>query len=235
MITYEQAGELLGLAAARDQRTVGEADILAWHDDLNAAGIAYDDARAALTRFYVAQGELRAEDRFRATTPDVIHHARALRRQRLENFTYEPPPASDADPQYLARLRGQLAATADGRVPALSAAPALEGGPHLRFMKELEARGYEVGRPMPEDEDDSTTAEVAKVRRPGPLGVECPSCNAPIGRPCKTRFRKGVPRPHGARRRVAAGQPAASETPGEIEQRRAAALAHLSAAAKETP
>lgn len=222
MITYEQAGELLGLAAARDQRTVGDSDILAWHDDLNEASITYEDARAALTRFYVAQGDLRAEDRFRATTPDVIHQARALRRERLKNFSYEPPPG-DADPHYLARLRGQLTATADGRIPALSAAPALEGGPHPRFVKELEARGYEAGRPMPEDEDDSTTAEVAKVRRPGPLGVECPSCNAPIGRPCKTRFR----RPHGARRRVAGGQPAASETPAEIEQRRAAALAHL--------
>ncbi|MFJ3949017.1 hypothetical protein ACIPXV_02960 [Streptomyces libani] len=226
MITYEEAGELLGLAAARDQRTVGDSDILAWHDDLNEAGITYEDARAALTRFYVAQGDLRAEDRFRATTPDVIHHARSLRRERLTNFVYEPPPG-DTDPHYFTRLRGQLSATADGRVPALSAAPALEGGPPLRFVKELEARGYVAGRPMPEDEDDSTTAEVAKVRRPGPLGVECPSCNAPIGRPCKTRFR----RPHGARRRVAAGQPAASETPAEIDQRRAAALAHLSAAA----
>ncbi|MEU9498208.1 hypothetical protein [Streptomyces sp. NPDC048196] len=228
MITYEQAGELLGLAAARDQRTVGEADILAWHDDLNEAGITYVDARAALTRFYVAQGDLRAEDRFRATTPDVIHQAKALRRERLTNFVYEPPPG-DSDPHYLARLRVQLSAMADGRIPALSAAPALEGGPYPRFVEELEARGYQVGRPIPKDEDgdDSTTAEVAKVRRPGPLGVDCPSCNAPIGRPCKTRFR----RPHGARRRVAAGQPAASETPTEIEQRRAAALAHLSAAA----
>ncbi|MGA5635030.1 zinc finger domain-containing protein [Streptomyces lydicamycinicus] len=228
MITYEEAGELLGLAAARDQRTVGDSDILAWHDDLNEAGITYEDARAALTRFYVAQGDLRAEDRFRATTPDVIHLAKALRRERLTNFVYEPPPG-DTDPHYFARLRGQISATANGRVPALSAAPALEGGPHPQFVEELEARQYEVGRPVPkdQDEDDSTTAEVAKVRRPGPLGVECPSCNAPIGRPCKTRLR----RPHGARRRVAAGRPAASEAPAEIEQRRAAALAHLSAAA----
>lgn len=221
MIDYEQAGELLGLAAARDQRTVGEADVHAWYDDLNAAGITYDDARAALTRFYVAQGDLRPEDRFRATTPDVIHHARAVRCERLANFAYEPPPG-DADPHYLARLRGQLAAIAGGYVPAPPDAPALEGGPHPRVVAELAG----IGRAIPEP-DREQAAAINQIRRPGPLGIDCPTCHAPIGRPCKTRLRKNTPRPHGARRRIAAGQPAATETPAEIEQRRAAALAYL--------
>lgn len=224
MITYEQAGELLGLAAARDQRTVGDADILAWHDDLNAAGIAYGDVRAALTRFYVAQGDLRAEDRFRATTPDVIHHARALRHERLENFTYAPPPG-DSDPHYLTRLRSQLTAAADGDAPATATALALEGGPHPTVTAALTG----AGRPIPEP-DQEQAAAITQIRRPGPLGVECPTCHAPIGRPCKApNGAKTAKRVHGARRRVATGQPAATETPAEIEHRRAAALAYLEA------
>ncbi|TBO60045.1 hypothetical protein EYS09_08630 [Streptomyces kasugaensis] len=227
MITYEQAGELLGLAAARDQRTVGDADILAWHDDLNAASITYDDARAALTRFYVAQGDLRAEDRFRVTTPDVIHHARRLRRERLANFTYEPPNA-DADPHYLTRLRSQIAATVNGDTPAAATAPALEGEPHPTVLEALAG----VVRVLDEEQDpeEEQDVAVAQIRRPGPLGVECPTCHAPIGRPCKApNGAKNAKRVHGARRRVATGQPAATETPAEIEHRRAAALAYLEA------
>lgn len=41
---------LLGLAAARDQRTVGETDVLAWHEDVGDLDFA--DAREALRRHY---------------------------------------------------------------------------------------------------------------------------------------------------------------------------------------
>lgn len=215
MITYEEAGRLLALAAARDQRTVGDADVLAWHADFNAAGLSYADADAALTRFYaVEMASLKTEDRRRITTPDVISIARKIRNERLANFVYEPPPGDD-DPNYLARLRGQLEATAGGRRPALTERPALEGGPHPAVAKALAGL---VGQAVP-DEDGETSS----VKRPGPLGTQCPKCQAAIGRPCRTPG--GKERASHPARTGQTSDPAAEQA--EAERRRAASLRHL--------
>ncbi|MEU1787056.1 hypothetical protein ABZ553_14520 [Streptomyces sparsogenes] len=214
MISYEDAGRLLGLAAARDQRTVGDSDILAWHSDLNAAGISATDAEAALTRFYaIDMAALKPEDRRRVTTPDVISVARRIRAERLANFIYEPPPG-DADPLYLERLRGQLTATADGATPALTERPALGGGPHPSVAKALAG----VGREVPGEDP-----EVAEVRRPGPLGSKCPKCSAPIGRPCRTPGGKERA-PHPARGKPPSDLDAEQR---EMERRREASRRHL--------
>ena len=214
MITYEEAGRLLALAAARDQRTVGDADVLAWHADLNAAAVSYTDADAALTRFYaVEMASLKTEDRRRVTTPDVISIARKIRNERLANFVYEPPPG-DEDPHYLQRLRGQLEATANGQRPALTERPALEGGPHPEIARVLAA----INKSVPDQDDDTSS-----VKRPGPLGVECPKCKAAIGRPCRTPGGKERAT-HPAR----AGQTSDPEAEqAEIERRRAASARHL--------
>lgn len=45
-----EAALILAAAAARDLRTVGEADVLAWHEDLE--DITYPEAREALKRYY---------------------------------------------------------------------------------------------------------------------------------------------------------------------------------------
>ncbi|MGW6531411.1 zinc finger domain-containing protein [Streptomyces venezuelae] len=221
MITFEEAGRLLGLAAARDQRIVGDADILAWHSDLNAAGVSYQDAEAALTRFYaVEMAGLEPEDRRRVTTPDVIGIARKIRNERLANFVYEPPPGDD-DPHYLARLRGQLEATANGRRSAPSEQLALEGGPHPDVARALAA----VGQSVP-DEDEGTNS----VRRPGPLGIECPKCTAAIGRPCRTPGGKERA-PHPARKGETSNP---EEERAEMERRRAASAASLRRREEET-
>lgn len=229
MISYEEAGRLLGLAAARDQRTVGDADVLAWHADLNAAGIAFHDATAALTRFYaVEMAGLEPDARRRVTTPDVISIARKIRNERLANFMYEPPPG-DKDPNYLQRLHAQLEATASGQTPALTERPALEGGPSERLAEILSG----IGRRVPGEPDEETPEEVAEIKRPGPIGIACPVCQAAIGRPCKVEIPGGdrkpreLRKPHAARIRVAAGGPAELESPEVIAQRRAASLAKL--------
>lgn len=223
MITFEDAGRLLGLAAARDQRTVGEADILAWHSDLNAAGIAYSDAEAALTRFYsIDMASLEPDQRRRVTTPDIISIARKIRTERLANFMYEPPPGDDEDSNYLERLRSQLRSTASGLTPALTERPALEGGPHRDVARLL----ADVGREVPDEE--SAAEEAATVRRPGPLGIECPKCSAAIGRPCRTPGgrERGT---HPARSTVATGghlaDPEAERL--EMERRRQVSARHL--------
>lgn len=220
MISYEEAGQLLGLAAARDQRNVGDADVLAWHADLNAGGLSYADAAAALTRFYaVDMASLEPEKRRRITTPDVIGIARKIRNERLANFIYEPPPGDD-DPNYLQRLRSQIEATANGDVPALTERPALEGAPSPQMRALLSG----IGRAVPESgEEAAAEAERDTVRRSGPLGRECPKCSAAIGRPCRTPG--GKERATHPARRGEGGDPAAEQA--EIERRRAASARSL--------
>ncbi|MFJ8855126.1 hypothetical protein [Streptomyces sp. NPDC102437] len=219
MISYEQAGELLGLAAARDQRTVGDADILAWHDDLNTARISYADARHAISHFYAVHiATLKPADRWRITPVDIIDITRRARRERLENFRYESP-GGDADPHYLARLRGQLTATADGARPA---AIAIEGSPRPALRAALAS----IGRRVPDEEtsDEDTTEESQPA---SPLSVDCPQCRARLGQHCKKAGRTQL-RPHPARVRVANGEPAYDpDAEQAAEQRRAAAAAYL--------
>ena len=218
-ITYVEIGKLLGLVAARDQRTTGDADGFAWHADLNAACITYDTAVEALTRFYQEMASRRPEDRFRATAVDIIDIARKARRDRLANFRYEPPPG-DEDPNYLARLRGQIAATADGHRPAGAATPALEGSSPAALGHIL-AR---VGQEIPVDPGEEEAREAAKPR---PLAVRCPVCSARVGQHC--RWPGGGRRPtHSARKRAAKGEPVTDPAAGrEAERRRTAAAEAL--------
>ncbi|MFF1348466.1 hypothetical protein ACFVZJ_21225 [Streptomyces sp. NPDC058322] len=229
MISFEEAGRLLGLAAARDQRTVGDADILAWHADLNAANVTYPVAEQALTRFYAKDmASLEPDQRRRVTTPDIIGIARKIRAERVADFIYEPPPG-DEDPHYLRRLRNQLEATANGERPAAPERLAIPSG----TPRDMKALTDLIGRAVPNEPGEEPSDEVAAIRRPGPLGVDCPTCKAAIGNPCNAgefggnRRPKQLRNPHAARGRVARGEPASLETPEEIERRRAASLAAL--------
>lgn len=77
---------LLGLAAARDQRTVGDADVLAWHEDIGDLDFA--DARAALGRHY------------RESTDRIMpaHVRRLVRVMREERRGRDQPTAPRALP-----------------------------------------------------------------------------------------------------------------------------------------
>jgi hypothetical protein len=229
VIDFKEAGRLLGLAAARDQRTVGDADILAWHADLNAANVTYSVAEQALTRFYAKDmASLEPDQRRRVTTPDIIGIARKIRAERVVDFIYEPP-TGDEDPHYLRRLRNQLEATANGERPAAPERLAIPSGK----PRDVKALTDLIGREVPDEPGEEPAAEVVAIRRPGPLGVACPTCKAAIGRPCKVdgfsdkRRPRELKNPHSARGRVARGESASTETPEEIERRRAASLAAL--------
>ncbi|WP_371793878.1 hypothetical protein OIE91_11475 [Streptomyces albidoflavus] len=228
-ISPEEIGDVLGLAAARDQRTVGDGDVLAWYDDLNAARVTFADARQALTRFYVQQAAIPADRRFRVTTPDVIELARKIRNERVANFIYEPPAdREESGIEFRARYRAQLDAVASGRVAAPPHRPALEGGPAPALVPKL--RG--LLRALPDAEDDTggdtAPADAAEVSV-GAMTVQCPRCKARIGRPCKKP--SGRPRPpHPPRVQVAAGgtyDPSAERA--EEQRRRAASEAALTA------
>jgi hypothetical protein len=194
VITFEDASTLLGLAAARDQRTVGRADILAWHADLAAAGLTRTDAETALTVFYQEMAARQPKDRYRVTAVDLIDIAKRARRERVANLRYDGDP-DETPQQYLARLRARTAALADGRIGPDTGLRALgPGTPDPRLLRELTAVGHDV----PGDDPSGSRRPV----RVGPLTVECPACKAPLGRHCRSN---GHPRTvaHAARRRAA--------------------------------
>jgi len=219
VITFEEAGRILGLAAARDQRIVGDADVLAWSADLSAAGLTLADAEAALTAFYQEMANRQPQDRFRATAVDLIDIAKRARRERVANLRYDGDP-DETPEQYLTRLRARTAALADGRIGPDTGLRALNPGtPDPRLLRELETIGHDV----PEDGPASSRRPV----RIGPLTVPCPACQAPLGKHCRSNGRVRTV-PHAARRRAARdahGLP--REDTAQIAARKEASAAHL--------
>ncbi|MDX3645053.1 hypothetical protein [Streptomyces sp. MB09-02B] len=209
-MTPDEAQQLLAACAAYDNRQPSQIAKRAWAAALKKIPLD-DDCFEAVARYYATP----AKDggRLWIQPADVVTHRRAVRAERLENFVYEPPAGLD-DPDFIKRLRGQQYAVGSGTAPAPSRAPALTGGPTKQVAEFLAS----VGRDIPAEDD-----ETAAVRRPGPLGVECPKCSAPIGRPCRTP--RGKERPTHPARSGEATDPQAEQA--EIEQRLAASAAVL--------
>jgi hypothetical protein len=220
-----EASALLGHCSSFDNRHPSEAAAIAWSAALH--DIPLDaDTRAAVAIYYTTPPK----------DPDaklwiLPHHIRTLRAKtrsaRLENFQYVPVEG-ETTAEYLARYQGQVAAVASGRVTPPDSHLVLKGGPPRAFVRELEARGHEVGRQVPDSDGQAATET---VRRAGPLGVVCPACGATMGRPCKTpggddRKPLGKPRlkPHSARLRAATGGPELTpqQRAAEEERRREA-------------
>lgn len=204
-MTPDEAQQLLAACAAFDNRQPSQIAKRAWGRALAKIPLD-DDCFEAIARYYATPAKDGA--RLWIQPADVIAHRLAVRKERLENFVYEPPAGLD-DPDFIKRLRAQQYAVGSGTIPAPSRAPALTGGP----VKEVGEFLKGVGREVP-DEDP----EVAAVRRPGPLGIECPKCSAPIGRPC--RLSSGKERAPHAARRGETTDPAVEAA--EIERRREA-------------
>jgi hypothetical protein len=182
-VTPSQTAELLGYAAAFDRRTVGKADALAWHTILT--DINFDAAKQAITAHYAVETRwIMPADIRNAVTKNRADTAADFQGPGLS------PEIPDADPDdvpgYLAAVRQQRTRAADGLKP--------------RPVKELLAA---VGNRIP-------PPEITAIRRPGPLGITCPTCRAPIGHACRSdRGRERAP--HEARE-TAALQPRTEET-----------------------
>lgn len=211
-MTPDEAARLLAACAAFDNRQPSEIAKRAWAKSLHDLPLD-QDCFDAVARYYGTPPKEPGQ-RLWIQPHDIRTHRQIIRNERLENFTYDGDP-EETPAQYLARRRAMLDAVASGRTAAPGAAPALTGGPHRSLTRQLES----IGQQVPALDED-----VQEIRRPGPLGVDCPVCKAPIGRPCKTALR-GKPSKtiHPARRRIAKGEPAHSETPEQIEQRRQSA------------
>jgi hypothetical protein len=175
----------------------------AWHDVLSDFALA--DARAAAAAVARRQPFV--------SPAEIIAEIRKQRDSRAADFqgpglSAEIPDADPDDVQaYLSALRGLRTRAADG-LPT-----------KRRPIAELLAG---VGREVSD--------EVADVKRPGPLGIECSKCGAAIGRPCRTPG--GSERaPHASR--VNRTDPAAEQA--EIERRKAVSARHLARLDEEIP
>jgi hypothetical protein len=220
-----EAAELLAHCSGFDNRQPSLAAAVAWASALHDVPLDAD-TKAAVAVYYTTPPQNPGDKLW-----ILPHHIRTLRAKirskRLENFQYEPI-AGETVEEFMARYRGQVQAIASGRVPAPVGRLALEADPKRdrEFVRELEARGWQGNRTVP-DADEEQLADT--VRRAGPLGVECPveKCRAAIGKPCKgpggsEKHPLGKPRlkPHGARLRAARGVPELSPDQRAAEEQR---------------
>jgi hypothetical protein len=110
-MTPDETVDPLTVAAAFDQRTVGEGDAMAWHavlGDLNFA-----DAKQAILGYY-------ADTRERIMPADVRQRVKAIQDRRLQDTEIPTAPLAalmDDPPAYLAAVRAANAAIAAGRDP----------------------------------------------------------------------------------------------------------------------
>lgn len=184
-----QVGRLLALAAARDQRTTGDADAIAWYSDLNTAGVTFDDAEAAITRYYATVWPREEPSRrFRITAPVIIELVGKTRSERLDGFVYQPRPGETGE-EYTARRRAQVTAVANGQVPrGISAPEILRPRPVAALVS-----GVADARKLPPE-----IAEILDRRRPRAQQVDCPweACRARAGQPCTNqRGQERAPHP----------------------------------------
>lgn len=104
-MTPSQVAELLSVAAAFDQRTIGEFDIGAWHAAIG--DLDFDDARASLVAHY-------RDRRDRVMPADIRQRVIDLRRSRLAAVPDPVPDVDPDDPAYFHQLRANRLAVASG-------------------------------------------------------------------------------------------------------------------------
>jgi hypothetical protein len=100
-MTRSEIALLLGAIAGRDQRTIGDADVLAWHEDLG--DLDFQDARAAVSRHF-------RETAARIMPAHIRHHVRIIRSERRETAEIrELPSRFETDDERDDRIRRNVA------------------------------------------------------------------------------------------------------------------------------
>jgi hypothetical protein len=102
---------------------------------------------------------------------EIIAAIRDTSAERVGEFQYEPLDPDETPEQYIANYRRQLAEVVAGHRPPVLALPP---GRSLGDVTD-------VVRKLPEGAEP--------LRRPGPLGLECPRCHSAAGKACRTTFR----------------------------------------------
>lgn len=102
MITRNDTVRLLALAAAYDQRTVGDEDVMAWQMASDIGRWTFTAARRVVVEYYA-----RDADRPRLTPALVSDHLRKLRSGAAESFEMPRLPDGLSNADYPAWLRRQ--------------------------------------------------------------------------------------------------------------------------------
>ncbi|MFI6055522.1 hypothetical protein ACIBCO_36230 [Streptomyces violascens] len=184
-MTPADAAELLTLCAAFDRRTIGEADARAWAFALRNIPLD-DDTRAAVADHYAHTEKW--------ITPAHVKQIRARTRDTRLGAAH---PVYDGTPdetgaEFTVRRREQLAAAAEGTLPARTITQALDAAP----PRELLALAAGVGRPVDDEPRPYITEQRrAEVRAPlsgnraalVELAVACPTetCRAGARHLCR--------------------------------------------------
>jgi hypothetical protein len=142
-MTPDQIVDLLSLISARDNRTVGQATVAVWLEDIG--DLDFDDARQAVAAHF------REEPGVWLMAAHVRQRVKKIRADRLHDFQYVPVPGDENTAVYLAALREQREAVASGR---REPAPALPPGSAERAaeIRELCAGVFpKPPKPRPKD------------------------------------------------------------------------------------
>jgi hypothetical protein len=120
-MTLDETIDLLTAAAAFDQRTVGQADAMAWHAAVG--DLDFGDAQAAMIGHY-------RDTRDRVMPADIRKRVKAIRRDRLDRaiVTAPDPELADDPGRYRDALKAQVRQIADGF--SLPRALSQDGGDH---------------------------------------------------------------------------------------------------------
>jgi hypothetical protein len=169
----------------------------AWHEVLHPYTL--DEAKTAV-RALITEGAVFV------APGEILGRIRKHRAQLLDRHTEVEPPQAGTLAGYRRGLLAERRAVASGQVPPNDIPPlALTGGPHRTVAQAL----ADIGRDIPPDAPDPEAVAQARAiaRAAGIYGIDCPTCQAPIGHRCR-RGPLGKTRPtaHPERRRAAAGQ-----------------------------
>lgn len=186
-VTLSQCALLLALSAAYDQRTIGDADVKAWHAAATDHCWTWDSAERVIREHY-GQGA----DRPRLEVPAITDRIRQIRRRAIETFELPRIPDGLANSDYPGWLRHRRDAHAAALVHRW-ATTGQEPPTHLppspppnqigqRRLAELTAGAF---RNIPAASLDGNPPTIQAVEgRRSAFAVACPYCSARAGHPC---------------------------------------------------
>jgi hypothetical protein len=202
-MTPSETAKLLAYCAAFDRRTVGKADVAAWHKLLGR--YAYEDAETAVNEHYSAE--------HRWIMPaDILRGIRRIRAQRIDaaNPLYDGNPG-ETGIESGHNLRQLIRTAGDGHLGVR---------PVLQVIAERRPLELESGRPARLQEALAAIGTLPPKLVPGvtnPLAVGCPHCAAAPGRRCRIRGgKRPMADPHPVRAERAAQAAAGLDADGGV-------------------
>lgn len=225
-MTPEEAGQLLGYAAAFDNRKPSAAAAIAWAAALRDIPLDQDTI-GAVARYYSLPASDDPNDRRWLQPHHVKFHRKRIREPRYDAArpVYSGQP-NETPVEATENLRALEEAAGSGRIPPRTIKQALAPGADTTVLTpRIKAMIAAVGQEVPDSEQPEIGVNTRSVR--------CPVCHAEPGKSCTSRRKRHHADPHPARledaRRAAEGRPPLdrSQMATQEQQRRIAAQALL--------